>query len=139
MNTNIFLIAAWSIVVGVFFSRMMKKQKNKKETVTLVKAEEFNQITNKNQLIDVRDSESYNNEHIVGARNITVSNLKKSAESKLFKDKPIYLYCNSGTTAKRAAKILVNQGFQKIVVLNDSLDNYPGNKIANKKKKSSLS
>ncbi len=138
MNTNIFLIAAWSIVVGVFFSRMMKKQKNKKETVTLVKAEEFNQITNKNQLIDVRDSESYNNEHIAGARNITVSNLKKSAESKLFKDKPIYLYCNTGTTAKRAAKILVNQEFQKIVVLNDSFDNYPGNKIANKKKKSSL-
>ncbi len=134
MNTNLFLVAAWTIVVSIFFGNMMKKRKNTKETVTLLKADEFNQITNKNQLIDLRDAEAYKAEHIAGARNITIANLKRSAETKLFKDKPIYLYCNTGTTARKAARILVKQGFSNIVILNDKLENYEGNKIPNKKK-----
>lgn len=128
---NIFLLIAWTIVVSFIFIKFGKKRVDRKDHITSVNAKEFNELKNKNQLIDVREKSVFKEEHIVGARNIPISNLKY-AENKLFKNKPVYLYCNTGKTAAKGAKILLDQGYQELVVMKDNLQNYPGKKQGNK-------
>ena len=68
------------------------------------------------QLIDVRTTREYNSGHITNAINVDVSNRKVSQQyiEKLDKEKPVYLYCRSGSRSQRASKLLVELGFKEI-------------------------
>ncbi len=71
---------------------------------------------NKVQLVDVRTSGEYKGGHIKKAINIDFfnsANFEKSFE-KLDKEKPVYLYCRSGSRSQKAAKRLVGMGFTQI-------------------------
>ncbi|MFV0424679.1 MAG: rhodanese-like domain-containing protein [Bacilli bacterium] len=128
MSRDLILLTAWMIVVSIFFSRYAKNRKMKKDHVTYVNADDFSKLKNKNQLIDVRSQEEYKKEHITGARNIPIAQLKNGAERKLFKNKPVYLYCSSGKIANNAARVLVKQEYSDIIVMKDKMENYPGKK-----------
>ncbi|WP_335730253.1 rhodanese-like domain-containing protein [Psychroserpens sp.] len=76
-----------------------------------------NAINNKNvQLIDVRTSGEFNSGHIKNAQNVDIFKRKAFVAyfKKLDTDKPIYLYCRSGSRSQRAAKLLVKLGFKEI-------------------------
>ena len=59
-------------------------------------------------LIDVRETDEFQNGHIPGAINEPLSGI---ANTKLPKDKPLYLYCLRGTRSKRAAGLLKKMGY----------------------------
>ncbi len=65
------------------------------------------------QPVDVRTAREFNSGHIPGA--INVDFFKPSSFKKVFsdidKDKPVYLYCQSGNRSLKAAKKLVDMGF----------------------------
>lgn len=65
--------------------------------------------------IDVRSPDEFNNEHIIGAKNIPVDTLKEQAP-KMLKDKsqPIAVYCNKGINAKKAKTILQSMGYKNV-------------------------
>lgn len=65
-------------------------------------------------LIDVRTASEFANGHIEGARNVvwTESFLDTLAKTKLPRNKHIAVYCNSGKRSKKAAEVLVNQGYR---------------------------
>lgn len=68
------------------------------------------------QLVDVRTAKEYKRWHIGKAINIDFFNtvdFQKSFE-KLQKDKPVYLYCQSGNRSQKAARRLIQMGFEKI-------------------------
>lgn len=68
------------------------------------------------QLVDVRTAREYKKWHIGKAINIDLFNavnFQKSFE-KLKKDKPVYLYCQSGNRSQKAARKLIEMGFEKI-------------------------
>jgi rhodanese-related sulfurtransferase len=68
------------------------------------------------QLVDVRTAKEYKRGHIGKAINIDLFNsvdFQKSFE-KLQKDKPVYLYCQSGNRSQKAARRLIQMGFEKI-------------------------
>ncbi|MFV0499374.1 MAG: rhodanese-like domain-containing protein [Bacilli bacterium] len=132
MGSSQILLMAWIVVILVFFSIISKNIKTRKENITYVKANDFYALKNKHQLIDVRSKEKFNESHILGARNVTISQIKNGADKKFFPNKPIYIYCNSGHTAKKAANILVKNNFANIVVMNDKFTNYPTKNITKK-------
>lgn len=68
------------------------------------------------QLVDVRTKREFMSGHINGAKNIDFfqGSTFEIAFSKLKKDKPIYLYCQSGNRSQKAARKLVNMGFTKV-------------------------
>ena len=78
------------------------------------------------QLFDVRTSREYNTGHIKNAVNVDIFN--KSAFIAHFKtldtDKPIYLYCRSGSRSQNAAKLLVELGFNEIYDLKGGYQNW---------------
>lgn len=67
-------------------------------------------------LIDVRTPGEYNEGHIPGAVNIDWKNQEEFiAKIKDYaKDKPLLLYCRSGSRSGRASEYLKEQGYEKI-------------------------
>ncbi|PKR78974.1 rhodanese-like domain-containing protein [Halalkalibacillus sediminis] len=86
----------------------------------------------KAQLIDVREPNEYERGHILGARNIPLSQMKQRLVE-IRKDKPVYLYCQSGTRSVRAANMLRKKGYEDLNHLKGGFRKWNG-KIKVKKK-----
>jgi phage shock protein E len=72
-------------------------------------------------LVDVRTAEEFRSGHIDGAVNIDLQSLPARVAT-LPKDKPIVLYCRSGSRSNSAAQILTRAGFTKIYDLGGIID-----------------
>lgn len=70
----------------------------------------------KMMIIDARDAAQYGKEHIPGAVNIEWRQvLAKSAE--IPKDKPVLIYCNTGTLSAQAGFALRVSGWENVKIL----------------------
>ncbi|WP_068671900.1 rhodanese-like domain-containing protein [Oceanobacillus sp. Castelsardo] len=87
--------------------------------------DEFVKGYRKAQLIDVREPQEFDRGHILGARNIPVTQLKQRL-IELRKDKPVYLYCQSGSRSARAAQILHKKGYEDISQLKGGFKKWTG-------------
>lgn len=87
--------------------------------------DEFIKGYRKAQLIDVREPQEFDRGHILGARNIPVTQLKQRL-IELRKDKPVYLYCQSGSRSARAAQILRKKGYEDISQLKGGFKKWTG-------------
>ena len=88
------------------------------DTIKILDREEYKKaISNgKVQLVDVRTRTEFMSGHIKGASNIDFfqGSTFESAFAKLKKEKPVYLYCQSGNRSQKAARRLVEMGFTEI-------------------------
>ncbi len=66
-------------------------------------------------VLDVRESEEYGQGHILGARNLPLSQLeKRAAELDKLKNKPVILCCASGNRSTRAVGLLKSRGLERV-------------------------
>ena len=90
-------------------------------------AEAFEQVISDTSVVrlDIRSLDEYASGHIAKAINIDVmkDDFKTKATSLLPKDKTIALYCRSGRRSKKAAGILVENGY-KVVELNSGISGW---------------
>ena len=90
-------------------------------------AEAFEQVISDTSVVrlDVRSIDEYASGDIAKAINIDVmkDDFKTKATSLLPKDKTIALYCRSGRRSKKAAGILVENGY-KVVELNSGISGW---------------
>lgn len=100
-------------VIALIAFGLYRYFKSKKIMSTLTE-EEFRQGYRKAQLIDVREPKEFEGGHILGARNIPLSQMKNRL-IEIRKDKPVYLYCQSGARSTRAA-MLLNKKIIKILM-----------------------
>lgn len=87
--------------------------------------EEFRAGYRKAQLIDVREQNEFENGHILGARNIPLSQLKMRLKE-IRTDKPVYLYCQNGMRTGRAAQMLKRKGYQDLNQLKGGFKTWSG-------------
>ncbi len=87
--------------------------------------EQFREGYRKAQLIDVREPNEYEAGHILGARNIPLSQLKMRMKE-LRPDKPVYLYCQSGSRSARAAQFLYKKGYKDLSHLQGGFKKWTG-------------
>ncbi|MGA9227746.1 MAG: rhodanese-like domain-containing protein [Mesobacillus sp.] len=109
MDTLIFLIVITVAVVlySVFMYFYQKK------IVKTLSEEEFKSGYRKAQLIDVREPNEFSGGHILGARNIPLTQMKTRLKE-IRPDKPVYLYCQSGSRSGRAAQMLYKKGYKDL-------------------------
>ena len=62
-------------------------------------------------IIDIRNIEKYNNNHIMNSINIPMEYLLIKPEKYLSKEKKYYLYCQKGIQSRKICKILTNNGY----------------------------
>lgn len=90
-------------------------------------AEAFEKVISDTSVVrlDVRSIDEYASGHIAKAINIDVmkDDFKIKATSLLPKDKTIALYCRSGRRSKKAAGILVENGY-KVIELNSGISGW---------------
>lgn len=67
-------------------------------------------------IIDVRERLEYELSHIIGAKNIPLSEIRNRV-NEIPKDKPVYLHCRSGQRSYNAAMALQHLGFDNIWIL----------------------
>lgn len=110
-----------------FLSVLFGRKGAQSESVTLLSPIEFKlKVEGLNiQLIDVRTSKEFKSNHIKGAKNIDFFSGHFNIEfNKLNKEKPVYVYCRSGSRSKQAAKKLADMGFNEIYDLQGGILNY---------------
>ncbi|HAQ06549.1 MAG TPA: rhodanese-like domain-containing protein [Bacillus bacterium] len=109
MDTLYFLIIL-TVAVIIYSVFMYFYQKKIVNTLT---EEEFKSGYRKAQLIDVREPNEFSGGHILGARNIPLTQLKTRLKE-IRSDKPVYLYCQSGSRSGRAAQLLYRKGYKDL-------------------------
>ncbi|PEB53302.1 rhodanese-like domain-containing protein [Bacillus pseudomycoides] len=122
MSTNLIIIL--SVIVGIIGYSVWMFFYQKKLIKTLSE-EEFRAGYRKAQLIDIREADEFNAGHILGARNIPLSQIRLR-HKELRKDQPVYLYCQNGFRTGRAAQYLKKQGYKDFYQLQGGFKSWTG-------------
>lgn len=93
--------------------------------IKVLTEEQFREGYRKAQLIDVREPQEFKKGHILGARNIPVTQMKQRLVE-MRKDKPVYLYCQGSSRSVRAAQLLHKKKFQDINQLKGGFKKWTG-------------
>lgn len=81
-------------------------------------------------ILDVRDTNEYNEGHIVDAINIPVDEVEKRVgELDSFKDKTVLVYCKSGKRSITASELLVKNEFKDVTNIEDGISEYEYNLV----------
>ena len=73
-------------------------------------------------VLDIRAPEAFAAGHLSGARNLAPDQILKAGDTlKKYKEKPVIVYCDTGSLAGSAVRQLVGQGFTKAVNLRGGL------------------
>lgn len=97
----------------------------------LLSEEQFRAGYRKAQLIDVREQDEYEGGHILGARNIPLSQLRQRYKE-IRDDQPVYLYCQNTVRSGRAAQMLKKKGYTDLNTLKGGFKQWTG-KVKTKK------
>ena len=118
-KSGIFYLASAALIALLFFNISLagcKTQESKPASITNVTADEVYKMLSPNKdyfILDVRSKEEFDSGHIEGAYLIPVSELENRLQE-LPQDKPIIVYCGSGSRSTSAANILLEKGFKEI-------------------------
>lgn len=69
------------------------------------------------QLIDVRTATEYESGHIDGAINLSLQDIRAGIMPTITKDKPLYVYCQSGNRSSQATAAFKAAGYKNIIDL----------------------
>ncbi|GAE91226.1 rhodanese-like domain protein [Gracilibacillus boraciitolerans JCM 21714] len=127
--TELYILIGILVIFIIFTVYRYFKQK---KILNSLSESEFREGYRKAQLIDVREPKEYDGGHILGARNIPMTQLKQRL-TELRKDQPIYLYCQNGSRSMRAALILDKKGYKDLYQLQGGYKKWSG-KIKKTKK-----
>nr|WP_220132242.1 rhodanese-like domain-containing protein [Listeria rustica] len=97
----------------------------RKKALTILTEEEFKKDYRKAQLIDVREPKEFDAGHILGARNIPMSQMK-ARKAEIRQDLPVYLYCQSAQRSNRAAIMLYKAGYKNLFQLKGGYKKWTG-------------
>lgn len=118
---NSILIA---IIAGFGINELYLRIMAKRSATTLTE-EQFKESMRKAQVIDVREKDTFDAGHILGARNMPYPTLKTMVAS-IRKDQPVYLYDQKKALSIRAANLLRKNGFKNIYILKGGYEGWTG-------------
>lgn len=120
------------VILGIIIIFSLYNFFRQKKILNTLSEDEFRSGYRKAQLIDVREPNEFDAGHILGARNIPISQLKNRMKE-IRPDKPVYLYCQSGMRSGRAGQMLYKKGYKQLYQLQGGFKKWTG-KIKTTKK-----
>jgi len=119
------------IILGAFIVYSVGMYFYQRKILKTLTEEEFRAGYRKAQIIDIREPNEYEGGHILGARNIPLTQFRMRM-GEMRKDQPVYLYDQNGIRTGRAAQILRKNGYQELYQLKGGFKQWSG-KIKSKK------
>jgi len=113
------------ILLGAILTYSVVTWLYQRKIVKTLNEQQFREGYRKAQLIDVREPNEYEAGHILGARNIPLSQLKMRMKE-IRPDKPVFLYCQSGMRSGRAAQALYRKGYKDLSHLEGGFKKWSG-------------
>ena len=125
-SQNLLLCLSFILLLGIYIIFELTQMKKSRYNLSLVDAV-MTVNRNKGIYLDTRDSEAFSNAHIIGAQNISYTELEKNKKLVKHKAKPIVVY---GKQPEKAMLILRKAGFEQVYTLKGGLvawlqANYP--------------
>jgi rhodanese-related sulfurtransferase len=117
---NIYLIAI-AVVSGAMLLWPMLRRGGGGAAVSTTEA---TQLINREDalMVDVRDQDAFAKAHILNARSVPMSQIvARCQELASHKQKPLIVYCDSGSRSLAAAAIFRKEGFTRVQSLNGGL------------------
>ena len=116
------ILIAILLAMGIneLYLRIMAKRSAK--TIT---EEEFKEGMRKAQIIDVREKDSFDAGHILGARSMPYTTIKTTLNS-IRKDQPVYIYDQKKSLSIRTANQLRKNGYKDLYILKGGYDGWTG-------------
>jgi len=118
-------VYALLILLGAIVAFSLYNYFRQKKILKTLTEEEFRAGYRKAQLIDVREPNEFEGGHILGARNIPMSQLRVRMKE-IRPDKPVYMYCQSGMRSGRAAQMLYKKGYRELYHLEGGFKKWTG-------------
>lgn len=112
-------------IIGAFIAYSVIMFIYQRKILTTLTEEEFRAGYRKAQLIDVRETKEYEGGHILGARNIPMSQLKMRMKE-IRNDRPVYIYCQNTMRSGRAAQMLKRKGHSQLYQLKGGFKHWGG-------------
>ncbi len=102
-----------AIVVFTYESRL------RSSAFSAISSQDLIRLMNQGALVlDIRKPDEFKQGHVNGAKHLSSDQILTAADSfKRFKDKPVVVYCDSGSMAAAAVRQLNQQGFSKAFAL----------------------
>ncbi|XJS11546.1 rhodanese-like domain-containing protein [Aerococcaceae bacterium WGS1372] len=125
MNILMFLFALIVIAMVGYGIYLLVLWIMRKQSAVMVDSQEIRENMRRNQVVDVRETSEFNANHILGARNIPMSQFKQRFQE-IRKDQAVYLYDDALNYASRAANILKKEGYDKIYILDGGFSKWTG-------------
>lgn len=113
------------IILVILFAFMIFRYFRQRTFLKVLTQDQFREGYRKAQLIDVREPQEFKKGHILGARNIPLTQMRQRL-IEMREDKPVYLYCQSGSRSARAAQLLHKKGFNDINQLKGGFKKWTG-------------
>ncbi len=108
-----YLIAALLVVILLFIGDELLRRMRKYREIP--PTEGVHLINQGAVVVDVRPSKDFGAGHVIGARNIPVSELDgRMTELDKFKEQPLIVCCDVGQTSQKAAGTLIKHGFKAV-------------------------
>jgi rhodanese-related sulfurtransferase len=88
----------------------------RRDSFAAISPQDLIRLQNQGALVlDIRKPEDHAAGHIAGSRQMDSHELVKASDSlKKYKEKPVVIYCYSGSTGASAARVLNGQGFTQV-------------------------
>lgn len=113
------------VLVVILFAFLIFRFFKQRSILKILTQEQFREGYRKAQLIDVREPQEFKKGHILGARNIPLTQMRRRLVE-LREDKPVYLYCQGGSRSARAAQLLHKKGYKDISQLKGGFKKWTG-------------
>ncbi|ALS01551.1 sulfurtransferase [Enterococcus silesiacus] len=117
---GILLTILLAMGINELYLRIMAKRSAK--TIT---EEEFKEGMRKAQIIDVREKDSFDAGHILGARSMPYTTIKTTLNS-IRKDQPVYIYDQKKSLSIRTANQLRKNGYKDLYILKGGYEGWTG-------------
>ena len=125
ISNHYLLSAAWGVIFILLVNSIVSGLFSKIKTIS---SHDLTMLVNRSEgkVIDMRTKSDFEKGHIAGSIHLTMDKMKANKYGSLENDKsvPMILVCNAGISAKTAAKLMLDSGFEEVSVLSGGMQSW---------------
>ncbi len=130
LNANAWMTILLIVILVGWLAYTLIQNYRIKQVAKYLTNEEFQSGMRKAQVVDLRETRTFKDGHILGARSVPYSTLRNFYQQ-IRPDLPVYLYDQGKTVSKRAAMFLSKKGYKDLYILKTGYQQWNGKEKKN--------